>query len=164
MSEFEKFIEDNFKELKSRIESGNFFAKTMRDSMHATWLKQQSEIDQLKKQLNGSEYLKEEHRKRRCELAKEIEKLKAEKAGLESQLNQANQLIKMQECGVSEIIETAEKGIRKSGGNYYLEKIIELLKPNKALRGGDQNTKNSIQAIESNGNRGGDQNERGEHE
>ena len=55
MSEFEKFIEDNFKELKSRVESGNFFAKTMRDSMHATWLKQQAEIDQLKAEKAGLE-------------------------------------------------------------------------------------------------------------
>ena len=63
MSEFEKFIEDNFKELKSRIESGNFFAKTMRDSMHATWLKQQSEIDQLKAEKAGLEKLIKDWRK-----------------------------------------------------------------------------------------------------
>lgn len=51
------------------------------------WQEQQSEIDQLKKQLSDSEYLKEEHHKRRCELAKEVEKLKAEKAGVQKRFN-----------------------------------------------------------------------------
>lgn len=85
MSEFEEFIEDNFKELKSRIESGNFFAKTMRDSMHATWLKQQSEIDQLKYERDA---FQEFHR----DCKAEIDQLKAEKAGLESQLHEVQKL------------------------------------------------------------------------
>lgn len=73
MSEFIKY-------LKANQHSGNC---TRAEAFTMGQRSRQSEIDQLKKQLSDSDYLKEEHRKRRCDLAKEVEKLKAEKAGLE---------------------------------------------------------------------------------
>ena len=72
---------------------------------------------------------------------KEIEKLKAEKAGFKN------------------LVKSLRSEFDLNGGSDQVERQIELLE--EALRGGDQNTKNCIQAIESNGNRGGDQN--GEH-
>lgn len=50
-----------------------------------TWTARQSEIDQLKKQLSDSDYLKVQHRERRCELNKEVEKLKTEKEKLKAE-------------------------------------------------------------------------------
>lgn len=67
------------------------------------WQSRQSEIDQLKKQLSDSDYLKVQHRERRCELNKEVEKLKAEKAGLEKRIDGALKITKKMATSINSV-------------------------------------------------------------
>ena len=134
MSDFEKW----FAGYHSNNEA---YAETIASD---AWNARQSEIDQLKKQLNDSEYLKEEHRKRRCELAKEIDQLKAKNKALTHALVNTNaEKTKWAHSYWSQVERTAEYGAMLISSDSELtvlcfkkEKEIEKLKAeNKRLSG-----------------------------
>lgn len=81
----------------------------------------------------------------------EIDQLKAEKAGLEKAIDDE----------IKRCLHSADAPIRDEHDKGWRNAMLSVVSSFKKLRGGDQNTKNSIQVIESNANRGGDQN--GEH-
>lgn len=90
----------------------------------------------------------------------EIDQLKAEKAKLGETIQDALKVItsKIGDCRITENSQNLANWQQNTA--FLIREELQVLE--EALRGDDQNTKNSIQAIESNGNRGGDQKERGE--
>ncbi|MBJ9902054.1 hypothetical protein [Acinetobacter bereziniae] len=95
----------------------------------------QAEINQLQSQINE---MAEVGLSQESELNKKDEhahNLFYENANLQAlveekdkRIEELENLMKMQECGANKIYEIALKGVRKTGGDYYLEKIIDLLR------------------------------------
>ncbi|AUC05512.1 hypothetical protein BVG18_00425 [Acinetobacter lwoffii] len=87
MSEYENWFSVRFPNIQATIDQSNDQeSKLLKLACKEVWQHQQAEIDDLRSQLNNMEacyiqmkkerddavYLKNEHRKRRCELAKEF--------------------------------------------------------------------------------------------
>lgn len=87
MSEYENWFSVRFPNIQATIDQSNDQeSKLLKLACKEVWQHQQAEIDDLRSQLNSMEacyiqmkkerddavYLKNEHRKRRCELAKEF--------------------------------------------------------------------------------------------